>query len=63
MPDLKDNPMYCKIAKEEQFYSYLKLLFEDVEALKFQVSELQKDLQTKCARIILLESRIDETKK
>ena len=63
MPDLKDNPMFCKVAKEEQFYKYIRLLFEDVEHLKFQNKELMRDLQTKCARIKALEERIDETKK
>ncbi len=60
MPDLRDNPMFCKIAKEEQFYKYLRCLFEDVESLKFQNKELQKDLQVKDGRIKALE---DENKK
>jgi len=63
MADLKDNPMFCKIAKEEQFYKYLRCLFEDVEDLKFQNSELRKDLQTKCSRINKLEDEINELKK
>ncbi len=58
--ELKDNPMYCKVAKEEQFYKYIRLLFEDLEDLKFQVNELQKDLQTKCSRIGQLEKIINE---
>tara|TARA_R100000353_G_scaffold173161_2_gene139198 strand:+ start:543 stop:707 length:165 start_codon:yes stop_codon:yes gene_type:complete len=52
--------MYCKVAKEEQFYKYIRLLFEDLEDLKFQVNELQKDLQTKCSRIGQLEKIINE---
>tara|TARA_R100000278_G_scaffold88168_1_gene67325 strand:- start:542 stop:745 length:204 start_codon:yes stop_codon:yes gene_type:complete len=63
MADLKDNPMFCKIAKEEQFYKYLRCLFEDVEDLKFQNSELRKDLQIKCSRINKLEDEINELKK
>jgi FtsZ-binding cell division protein ZapB len=63
MPDLRDNPMFCKVAKEEQFYKYLRLLFEDVEHLKFQVNELQKDLQAKCSRINKLEDENNELKK
>tara|TARA_R100000773_G_C4218096_1_gene116580 strand:+ start:1631 stop:1795 length:165 start_codon:yes stop_codon:yes gene_type:complete len=52
--------MYCKVAKEEQFYKYIRFLFEDLEDLKFQVNELQKDLQTKCSRIGQLEKIINE---
>ena len=53
--ELKENPIYSKIAQYEQFYKYLKLLFEDLESLKYQVKELQKDLQVKCMRIRALE--------
>ena len=56
--ELKDNPIYNKVTKEEQFYKYLRLLFEDIESLKFQINELQKDLQTKCGRIKALEDEL-----
>ena len=57
---LNDNPIYKKVSEKEQYYKYLRLLFEDLESLKFQVGELQKDLQIKDGRIRLLE---DELKK
>ena len=65
--ELKDNPIYSKITEKEQFYKYLKIIFEDLEFLKAdkkflegQVEELQKDLHVKCGRIKALEKRIDK---
>ena len=57
---LEDNPIFKKVSEKEQYYKYLRLLFEDLEGLKFQVNELQKDLQIKDGRIKGLE---DELKK
>ena len=68
--ELNDNPLYTKIKEKEQLYSYLKLLFEDLEILKkennsykFQNEELKKNLEIFNLRIKKLEDRVDGQKK
>ena len=67
--ELIDNPLYTKIKEKEQLYSYLKLLFEDLEvlknenkSLKFQNEELKKNLLIFNMRIKKLEDRLDGKK-
>lgn len=64
--ELKDHPVFSKVSEKEQFYKYLRVLFEDLEfvkadkkCLEYQIQELQKDLKAKCSRIKALEDRID----
>ncbi|QDP57996.1 MAG: hypothetical protein Tp1124DCM412261_5 [Prokaryotic dsDNA virus sp.] len=68
--DLKDNPIYKKIDTQEQFYKYLKLLFEDLEFIKSdkiflekQNQKLQKEIQMQGLRIHKLEERLEEKSK